>query len=86
MGSIRIKVVPKASRSQVVGWEEDLLKVRVAAVPEKGKANKELIRLLSKVLSVPKTSIRVIAGETGRLKRIEVEELSDEELRNRMNG
>ncbi|MBS0622360.1 MAG: DUF167 domain-containing protein [Verrucomicrobia bacterium] len=80
MGSIQIKVVPKASRSEIAGWEGEKLKVRIAAVPEKGRANAELIRLLSLALEVAPTRIKVVAGLNSRLKRIEVEGLSGEEI------
>jgi len=68
-----VKVIPKTSRSEIVGWEEDVLRVRLNAVPEKGKANKELIALLSKELKIPKRDITILQGETSRLKKIEVE-------------
>ncbi len=45
---ISVKVIPKASKNEIVGWEEDILKVRLTVVPEKGKANEALIALLSK--------------------------------------
>lgn len=44
---LRVKVTPKSSKNAIVGWEEDLLKVRLRAIPEKGNANEALIELLS---------------------------------------
>lgn len=49
------------------------LKARVTAVPEKGKANKALIALVSKTLKVPKTSISVVSGDTARQKTLRIE-------------
>lgn len=49
------------------------LKARVTAVPEKGKANKALIALVSKTLKVPKTSISVVSGDTARQKILRIE-------------
>lgn len=45
-----------------------MLRLRVAAVPDKGKANAAVIALLSKALAVPKSAIRLTAGETARIK------------------
>ena len=67
---ISIKVIPKSSRSAIVGWENGELKIRVAAAPEKGNANGELIAFLSKELGVSKSRIRLISGETSRHKRV----------------
>ncbi len=70
-----IKLTPKASRDALVKLEEDgdgtiRLKATVTAIPEKGKANSALIKLLSKKLGLPKTSIELIAGDQSRLKTI----------------
>lgn len=70
---LKIKVIPKASRSEVVGWEGEELKVRLKAVPEKGKANQELIKALSEILGVPKSRLTLVSGETSRHKVVEVE-------------
>lgn len=74
---VTVKLTPKASRNEVKGWSEDadgqkILKVSVTAAPEKGKANKALIELLSKEWKVPKSAIEIIRGETERVKVIKV--------------
>lgn len=66
----KVKVIPKASRSEIVGWENDELKVRLAAIPDKGKANEELIRLLASVLDIGKSHVRIVQGQTSRHKRV----------------
>tara|TARA_R110002096_G_scaffold421394_1_gene627020 strand:- start:621 stop:905 length:285 start_codon:yes stop_codon:yes gene_type:complete len=70
-----IKLTPKTSKDALVRVEQDgdgkaRLKVTVTAIPEKGKANTALIKLLSKKLGLPKTSIELIAGDQSRLKTI----------------
>ena len=50
-----------------------VLRVRVKAVPDRGKANAAVVALLAKALDVPKSRIRVTAGETARLKTVVVE-------------
>ena len=77
---ITVKLTPKASRNEVNGWREgadgqNILKCAVTAVPEKGKANKALIVLLSKHYRVAKSAITIIKGETDRLKIIEIQGL-----------
>lgn len=79
---ISVKLTPKASKNTVIGWETDLfgkktLKCAVTAVPEKGKANKALIQLLSKHFGVSKSSITIVRGETSRLKIIEIQGVND---------
>jgi uncharacterized protein (TIGR00251 family) len=77
---IRIKLLPKSSRNQVVGREGDHFKVKVTAPPVEGRANKALIDLLAKKLGVPKSHIEIISGKSSRLKSIRIDGLSIEEI------
>lgn len=65
-----VKLTPKSSKNEIIGWENGFLKIKISAVPEKGQANAELIRFLSKIFSLPKTSITILSGETSRQKMI----------------
>jgi len=65
-----IKVIPKASKNELLSWENGELKIRIAAPPEKGCANEELIVFLSKQLEISKSRIKLISGLTSRHKRI----------------
>jgi len=67
-----VKVIPKAHQSQIVGWENNILKIRIKAIPAKGEANTELIRFLSKTLGIAKSQIELIGGDTCRLKRLRI--------------
>lgn len=72
---VAVKLTPKASRDRVEGLAPEAdgcvaLKVSVTAVPEDGKANAALIRLLSKAWRVPKTSIDIVQGATDRRKTL----------------
>ncbi len=72
-----VRLTPNAGRDEMSGIGADAdgkphLKVRVTAIPEKGKANKALIALLSKSLRVPKGSIAIVSGETSRVKTVEI--------------
>jgi uncharacterized protein (TIGR00251 family) len=77
---IRVKLLPKSSRNQVVGREGDLFKVKVVAPPIEGKANKALVALLAGKLRVPKGAIEIISGKSSRLKSIRIDGLSEEEI------
>jgi hypothetical protein len=76
-------VTPGARRTQVVGLQGDRLKVRVAAAPEKGAANQELLAFLAARLQVPKSALRLAAGVQSRAKVVEVLGL-EPELRGRL--
>ncbi len=72
-----VRVTPKASRNQIQGLESDAdgvtrLKVQVTTVPEKGKANQAVIKLLSKELGLAKSAFTLIDGDTSRNKRFSV--------------
>ena len=69
---LNVKVVPRASRTEVAGWYGDRLRVRVAAVPEGGRANTELIALLASVFSIPRRDIAIKSGHGSTLKAIEI--------------
>jgi uncharacterized protein len=73
---IAIKVVPKSSHNEIVGWENDELKVRIAAVPDQGKANDELVAFLAKTFKVSKSQVILLAGEKSRHKRVLIKSMS----------
>jgi uncharacterized protein len=75
-GSLRcaIKAIPGSSRTMICGLRGEELVVKVAAAPEKGKANAELIAFLAKSLACPKSSIRVVSGEHSPHKLLEIPE------------
>ena len=62
---IAVRVTPKASRDRIL-VEDDTIRVYVTTVPEDGKANKAVVKLLSKTLRVPKTRLDLIRGATSR--------------------
>ena len=70
---VAVRVTPKASRAGIAGVGVDaagcaFLKVRVTEAPEGGKANAAVVKLLAKAWGVPKGSIEVVSGQTGRRK------------------
>lgn len=81
---LAIKVVPGASRDGVAGWLGDALKIRVAAPPERGKANAAVERVLADALGVAPESVRVVAGATSARKTVEIAGLGEAEIRARL--
>ena len=70
---ILLKVIPKASRNRVVGWVGERLKIQVTAAPERGKANDAVIDVLAAALEVPRSQVKIVAGETSPLKTVDIE-------------
>lgn len=66
----RVFAVPRASKSEVAGEREGALRVRIAAPPVDGAANKELVKILSKFFGVSKSNIEVTAGTGSRRKTV----------------
>jgi uncharacterized protein (TIGR00251 family) len=67
-----VRVVPRASRSEIVGAHDGALKVRIAAPPVDGAANAELVRLLAKTFSVAKTQVEIVGGQTSKTKQVKI--------------
>jgi uncharacterized protein len=71
--TLRVKVIPRSSKSEIVGEMEDgTLKVRIAAAPEKGQANEELCALLARHFHVPKSTVSVVSGHSASRKLIRI--------------
>ncbi|MFO1012946.1 MAG: DUF167 family protein [Caulobacteraceae bacterium] len=80
-----VRLTPRAGVDRVEGWASDekgrpILKIKVAAAPVDGAANAALIALLAKTLRVPKSAVRLLAGETARIKRLEIAGLAEADL------
>jgi uncharacterized protein (TIGR00251 family) len=69
---ISIKALPAASKTEFAGFKEGRLRVRIAAAPEDGKANAELVAFFSKSLGCPKRDVTLLHGEKSRLKTLAV--------------
>jgi uncharacterized protein (TIGR00251 family) len=74
------KVVPGSSRTTVAGVLEDMVKVRVAAAPEKGKANQCLVTFLAKQLGVRRGDVEIVSGQTRPIKQVRVAGISAADL------
>jgi uncharacterized protein (TIGR00251 family) len=82
MARIQVKVRPRARRSALTGRFGDAWKLDLAAPPVDGKANEECLRFFSDLAEVPRSRVRIVIGQTSRLKLIEIDGLSQEALEN----
>jgi uncharacterized protein len=83
---IRVRVQPRASRTEVAGEHGDALKIRVSSPPVDGAANDELERFIAKKLGVAATRVRVISGATARSKVVEVSGIEETEVERVLGG
>ena len=78
--TLAVRVQPGASRNEIAGEWEGALKVRLQAPPADGKANDALIEFLARVLNIPKSAVRILAGERSRTKRVELRGVTPRQL------
>jgi uncharacterized protein len=75
-----VRVVPRASKSEIVGELNGALKVRIASPPVDGAANAELIKLLAKTFGVSKSEVEIIGGQTSKSKQIKLNGVTAEKF------
>ena len=83
---ITVQVTPRAVREEILGFEDDALRVRVTAPPARDRANRALERLLARRLDLRPSAVQVVSGETNRRKVVEIEGLEEAEVRSRLGG
>lgn len=81
---LRVRVQPRASRNEVVGWQDDALRVRVTAPPADGLANRAVTDLLARALRLPASQIALVRGAASRDKLFRVARLSAADVRLRL--
>lgn len=82
---LTVRLVPRTARDEVVGFEGEVLRVRVTAPPVDGRANEALTRLLARRLGLGRGAVRLVTGHASRQKVVEVEGLSPDEVRERLS-
>ena len=65
-------MVPNASRNEICGWQESVLKIKLQAVPEGGRANRALCAFLAKTLHCRQREVQIVSGEKSREKVVEI--------------
>jgi hypothetical protein len=84
MTDIAVKVVPRAATDEIVGWLDGVLKVRVTAPPQDGRANRALEALLADALGLKKNAVTVAAGFRSAHKRVAIAGISADEIARRL--
>jgi uncharacterized protein len=83
---LSVRLTPRAARDEIGRFEGETLRVRVTAPPVDGRANEALTRLLATKLDVPRSDVRVVGGQTSRLKLVAIDGLTPDELRRRLQA
>ena len=78
--SFAVRVQPRASRDEIAGVMDGVLKVRLCAPPVENQANEALIELLATLLKTPKAAVRIQSGEYGRKKRVEIRGVTRQQI------
>jgi uncharacterized protein (TIGR00251 family) len=84
MARLTVKVHPRARRSGIAGRLGDAWKLDLAAPPVDDKANDECVRFFAELASVPRASVRIVAGTTSRTKVVEIDGIGQAELETRL--
>jgi uncharacterized protein len=81
---LSVRVVPRSRKNEIT-WEGEALKIRLTAPPVDGAANEALITLLAARLGLPKRTLHIVQGATGRQKVLEIEGLTLAEIRQKLS-
>jgi len=79
------KIVPGSRKTQVCGLLDTMIKIKVAAAPEKGKANACLVQFLAKLLGIRKQDVQVVSGHAHPVKQIHIRHITPEALRSALH-
>jgi len=83
---LRVRVTPRSRRDELIGFREDgLLRIRVTAPPVDHKANDAVVRFLARLLGVPRSRIRIVAGHTHRNKLVAISDMDLDEVKRRIS-
>jgi uncharacterized protein (TIGR00251 family) len=78
--SFAVRVQPRASKNEVAGVMDGALKIRLQAPAVEDRANQALCAFLAELLKRPKSAVRLLAGERGRTKRVEIVGVTTQEI------
>lgn len=77
---LEVKITPNASKNEILRWEGNRLVIKIQGIPEKGTVNENLINFLAKALGIAKSQIKIVAGRTSRLKKLNIQGISREQI------
>ena len=75
---------PRASKTEIVGWHGDALKVRLAAPPVEGQANSELCKFFSRYFGVSREDVQILSGKNARQKRVLIKGMKAQDVQDRL--
>jgi uncharacterized protein (TIGR00251 family) len=85
--ALAVRVTTHAPHTELAGIQEDgTIKVKLAAVPQKGKANQVLIDFLADVLGISASKIELVAGQTGRNKLVTITGMTSADIQQRITS
>lgn len=82
--TIRIRLQPRASGNEIVGWKDEILSLRLTAPPVDGAANAACVEFLAKTLGVKKAQVEIVSGQKSRDKRVRISGLSQADAEARL--
>jgi len=82
--TFNVKVIPRAKRDEIVGVENDAVKIRLNAPPVDRRANEALVKFLAQKLGVARSNVEIVRGETSRHKVVQVRGVSAATVRERL--
>ena len=77
---IHIRVVPRSAKCEIVGIQDDALKLKITAPPVEGQANAECIRFLSDILKVRKNQVTIVRGHKSKNKTVAIEGIGKKDI------
>jgi len=83
---LKVRVVPRASRSEIAGEHDGALRVRIAAPPVDGAANAEVVRLLAKTLGIARSAVEIVSGLTSKTKQMRINGVTAAEIQKIVDG
>ena len=83
---LTVRVVPRSSRSEIVGEHDGALKIKLTSPPVDGAANAELIALIAKTLGVPRSDVVITSGESSKTKQLRITGVTASQIRSLLDG
>jgi len=83
---VDVRVIPRSRKTEIAGVRDEALLMRVTAPPVEHAANQALIDYLSAALDVPRRAIRIVSGEHGRRKRVAIDGVAADKVRQLARG
>ena len=83
---LKLHVTPRGSRSEITGWRQDTLCVKITAPPVEGAANAAIVKFIADSLGVRKSQVELVSGERSREKTVRITGLTDADVRARLKA